>query len=188
MKPIEDVQRSLSMTQAMIFDRRSLLIGASAVAITGCSSGPADASEAQYASSPFRRMTEAQWRERLPAASFNVLRQEGTERPFTSPLDREKRAGVFHCRGCDLPLFQSTWKYDSRTGWPSFYRAIDANIGKKTDRLLGYARTEYHCAHCLGHQGHVFDDGPPPQGTRYCNNGLALVFVPRGEALPALRG
>lgn len=162
------------MTHAL--SRRHLMLTAGAVAVAGCSSGAADASEAQYANSPFRRVTEAQWRERLPAASFNVLRREGTERPFTSPLDREKRAGVFHCRGCDLALFRSDWKFDSRTGWPSFYRAIEGSVGTKTDYAIGIPRVEYHCARCLGHQGHIFDDGPRPTGKRYCNNGVSLTF------------
>lgn len=127
------------------------------------------------------------WRSRLTPAAYAVLFEEDTEPAFSSPLDKEKRAGTFVCAACHLPLFDSTHKFDSGTGWPSFTQPIAGHIDTKRDFRLVLPRTEYHCARCGGHQGHVFDDGPPPRGERWCNNGLALHFVPQGEALPALR-
>jgi peptide-methionine (R)-S-oxide reductase len=122
--------------------------------------------------------TDAEWKQRLTPAQFKVLRQHGTERPFSSPLDREKRAGTFACAGCELPLFSSETKYDSGTGWPSFTRPMANAIGTKTDRSLLMTRTEVHCRRCGGHLGHVFNDGPPPTGLRYCMNGVAMTFRP----------
>ena len=122
--------------------------------------------------------TLADWREQLSPKAYLVLFEEDTERPFSSPLNDEKRAGVFLCAACDLPLFTSAMKYDSGTGWPSFFTSIPDHLGTKTDFKLIWPRTEYHCIRCNGHQGHVFDDGPPPTGQRWCNNGLALRFEP----------
>ena len=123
-------------------------------------------------------LNKAQWQEKLTPSAYQVLREEGTERAGTSPLDNEKRRGVFVCAGCDLPLFTSEMKFDSGTGWPSFFTTVPGAFETSTDFKLILPRTEYHCARCGGHHGHVFKDGPEPTGLRYCNNGVALRFVP----------
>ena len=122
--------------------------------------------------------TPEEWRLLLTPAQFNVLREEGTEHPFTSPLNNEKRKGTYVCAGCALTLFESSTKYDSGTGWPSFWDCIKGRVETKIDPRTIYGYTEYHCARCGGHHGHVFDDGPKPTGLRYCNNGVALKFIP----------
>jgi peptide-methionine (R)-S-oxide reductase len=156
--------------------RRSFLslcgLGSASLALAACSGAPA-----QARGFPVSR-SEAEWRKRLTAQQFAVLRQEATERPFSSPLNAEKRKGVFACAGCGSALYVSRTKYDSGTGWPSFRAAIPGAVGTKTDRKLLYPRTEVHCADCGGHLGHIFDDGPKPTGKRHCINGAALTFRP----------
>jgi len=160
--------------------RRTLGLGACAFALSACTKSHTQAEAAEgktLSDSEWANLSEQEWRARLTAAEFNVLRQEGTERPWSSPLNDNKAEGVYACRGCELPLFKSDTKYDSRTGWPSFFDVIPGAVGEKIDRKLWAPRTEYHCSRCGGHQGHVFKDGPRPTGLRYCNNGVALTFI-----------
>jgi peptide-methionine (R)-S-oxide reductase len=137
----------------------------------------AKAPDAAAARSDKLVLTDAEWKQRLTPEQYRVLRKEGTERAGSSPLNDEKRKGTYHCAGCDLALFTSDMKFDSGTGWPSFFTTLPDAFETKTDFHLLYPRTEYHCARCGGHHGHVFDDGPRPTGKRYCNNGVALKFV-----------
>ena len=158
----------------------TLLMGAATLA--ACSKSTAQTPKTQKATTmtdeQWANLTSAQWRERLTEMEFYVLREEGTERSGTSPLDKEYGAGSYVCAGCGLELFTSDMKFDSRTGWPSFFTVVQGAVGTKEDRKLFVKRTEYHCARCGGHQGHVFNDGPHPTGLRYCNNGVALDFIP----------
>ncbi len=160
--------------------RAFLLSGAAVAALGGFYALRPRATAAGSDDSTFEfTLTEAQWRERLTPNQFSVLRQEATERPFTSPLLHEKRTGDYLCAGCEQPLYASETKYDSGTGWPSFYDAIENAVATKRDYKLLYPRTEVHCSRCGGHLGHVFNDGPPPTGLRHCINGIALTFRER---------
>lgn len=164
-------------------DRRQFLLAATSLAAGGA------LADHQYADMDFDKLDkkDEHWKKLLSEQQFHVMFQDGTEPPGSSPLNDEKRAGTYVCAACFLPLFDSEWKYDSGTGWPSFYRAIDGHTDTSRDWRLLIPRTEYHCTRCGAHQGHVFDDGPPPTGERWCNNGVALRFVPEDESLPELR-
>jgi len=165
-------------------NRRTLLLGLGSLPVLAYA-----ASAISKEGTPVKStLSKAEWKKLLPAESYRVLFEDATERPGTSPLNGEKRDGTFVCAACYNPLFTTAQKYESGTGWPSFWAPInEAALGRKKDFLLLIPRTEYHCAHCGGHQGHVFDDGPKPTGLRYCNNGVALRFIPKTETLPALR-
>jgi peptide-methionine (R)-S-oxide reductase len=167
----------------MNFDRRTMLLGGTAVIALGAVgflSRRMDATTAaETMPTTFKvMMTEDEWKAKLSPAAFDVLRHEGTEYPGTSELLKEHRAGTFACAGCDLPLFDSETKYESGTGWPSFYEPLPDAVGTLTDYKLGYPRSAVYCAQCGGHLGHVFDDGPQPTGLRYCMNGVAMKFIP----------
>lgn len=164
--------------------RRFLALGLTGLAaglLGACRSG--GASPAAAAGSGRFDLTPAQWRQRLTPAQFRILREAGTEPPFSSPLDAETRPGIYHCAGCDLPLYASKTKYDSGTGWPSFWAPLPHAVATRADHSLYMTRTEVHCRRCGGHLGHVFADGPRPTGLRYCMNGLALRFA-AGETAP----
>ena len=161
----------------MVIDRRQLLLGGTAITALAAFAWlrPIGASVAAEGDFPFK-LSDAEWKAKLDPAAYDVLRHEGTERPYSSPLNDEKRAGTYLCAGCEQPLFASETKYDSRTGWPSFYTFIEGALGTSIDNTMFMERVEVHCSNCGGHQGHVFEDGPQPTGLRYCINGVALTF------------
>ena len=168
-------------------DRRNILRGLAAIAALSWLGAANAASTAVNSIIKPIKKSKADWKKLLPAAAFSVLFEEDTERPNTSALNKEYRDGIYVCAACMLPLFASKAKFDSGTGWPSFTYPIEGRVTTKTDYKLIWPRTEYHCTRCGGHQGHLFDDGPKPTGKRYCNNGVALKFILKGSALPALR-
>lgn len=158
--------------------RQFLLAGGAALALGVAAHGFLRGADAATAPAFEITRTDAEWKKLLSPEQYKVLREQGTERAGTSPLNYEKRAGIYQCAGCQLPLYSSKTKYDSGTGWPSFYAPLDNAVGTSEDRAFFMVRTEVHCRRCGGHLGHVFDDGPPPTGKRYCMNGVALLFVP----------
>jgi peptide-methionine (R)-S-oxide reductase len=166
-----------------MIDRRTLLSGAALLGLSprARAEGRTEMKNPDPASIPGYeqwQLSEKEWKARLSPEAFAVLRKEGTERPWTSALNEEKRQGIYSCAGCGYDLFTSAMKFDSGTGWPSFFDVLPGAVGRKKDFKLILPRTEYHCARCGGHQGHVFEDGPEPTGLRYCNNGVALSFRP----------
>jgi peptide-methionine (R)-S-oxide reductase len=173
--------QSLDVKGGFMGNRRNALLGLGA--LTGLVAGirglfeskPAEAAQTARVFEVTR--TDAEWRKLLSSEQYHVLRQAGTERPFSSPLDKEKRAGVFQCAGCGLPLFSSSTKFNSGTGWPSFWQPLDKAVEEDVDRTFGMRRVEVLCRRCGGHLGHVFEDGPKPTGLRYCMNGVALKFI-----------
>ena len=165
-----------------MLNRRNLLLGGGALAVLGAAAATRLVNSTHAGESFAVSLSEAEWKAKLTPAQFAVLRQEGTEPAGSSPLNAEKRKGTYHCAGCDQALFSSDTKYESGTGWPSFYAPIEGAVATRTDYKLIYPRTEVHCARCGGHLGHVFEDGPPPTGLRYCMNVVALTFRPAAAA------
>ena len=172
-----EMQNGIRMMFNSNANRRRVLVGlgtgAAMPVLAACGSTPAQAKDFPI------QLSEAEWQRRLSREEYRILRQEGTERSFTSPLNDEKREGTYHCAGCGNLIYSSKTKYESGTGWPAFYQAADAGaVGTSVDYKLGYPRTEVHCADCGGHLGHIFGDGPPPTGKRHCINGVAMDFRP----------